>query len=272
MSSVLDKRTAIVELFKAGNSRQDISKSLKINRMLICRSLKRYEETGDIQNRPGQGRPRTARTPKLVKSTREKIMRNRKRSIQNLAKESNRLYGTMPTVLRKDLKMSPFKHVKKHQLSAQVVDKRLQRCKNLLSHIQDGTLPNLVFSIENKFDVEHHFNIQNDRVWSRNGNVGSRVLARKQCPASVMVWAAVTESGRSPLVFDQGTKYNQQNYRDDILVGALLPWAREHFKNRPWSFQQDSAPSHEAKNTQEWLSKNVPHFITKEEWAHLLPI
>ena len=52
MTSVLDKRTAIVELLKVGNSRQDISKSLKVNRMLVWRTLKRYEETGDIQNRP----------------------------------------------------------------------------------------------------------------------------------------------------------------------------------------------------------------------------
>jgi len=60
--------------------------------------------------------------------------------------------------------MSPFKHVKKHQLSAQVVDKRLQRSNILLSRIQDGTLQNLVFSDEKKFDVEHHFDTQNDRV------------------------------------------------------------------------------------------------------------
>ena len=37
------------------------------------------------------------------------------------------------------------------------------------------------------------------RCWTpKNGDEGSRVVARKQCPASVMVWAAVTESGRSP--------------------------------------------------------------------------
>ena len=48
MSSVSDQRTAIVELFKAGNSRQDISKGLQVNRMLVWRALKRYEETGDI--------------------------------------------------------------------------------------------------------------------------------------------------------------------------------------------------------------------------------
>ena len=57
MSSVFDKRTAIVELFKAGNSREDISKSLKVNRILVWRTLKRYEETGDIHNKPRQGRP-----------------------------------------------------------------------------------------------------------------------------------------------------------------------------------------------------------------------
>ena len=54
MSSVLDKRTAIAELFKAGNFRQEVSKSLKVNRRLVWRILKRYEETGDIQNNQGK--------------------------------------------------------------------------------------------------------------------------------------------------------------------------------------------------------------------------
>ena len=43
-----------------------------------------------------------------------------------------------------------------------------------------------------------------------------------------MVWEAVTEYGRSPWVFAE-----QDNYRNDNLVGSLLPWAKEHFKKRP---------------------------------------
>ena len=97
MSSILDKWIAIFDLFKAGNSRKDTFKSLKVKKMLVWRTLKRLEETGDIQNIAGQSRPRTARTPKLVKSIREKIRKNPKRSIQNLAKESRMLYGTMST-------------------------------------------------------------------------------------------------------------------------------------------------------------------------------
>ena len=62
------------------------------------------------------------------------------------------------TVLLMDLKMSTFKHVKKHQLFAQVDDKQLQKCKILLSRIHYGRLPNLVFGDEKKFDVGHHLN------------------------------------------------------------------------------------------------------------------
>ena len=53
----------------------------------------------------------------------------------------------------------------------------------------------------------------------------------------------------------------------DIIVGALLLLARDYFKKRLWSFQQDSAPYLGTEKTQEWLSENVLHFITKEEWA-----
>ena len=76
MTSFFDKCTAIIELFKAGNSKREICKNLKVNRMLVWRTLKWYEETGGIQNRPGQGCPQIVRAPKLVKTTREKIRRN----------------------------------------------------------------------------------------------------------------------------------------------------------------------------------------------------
>ena len=123
--------------------------------------------------------------------------------------------------------MSPFKHMRKQLLSAKTVEKCLARARILLSHFEAGTLPNLVFSDKKKFDVQHYVNPQNDRVWSRDVEVGPRKVTRAQGAASIMVWAAVSESGRSPLVFtEQGIKLNQENYRNDILVGSLLPWAK----------------------------------------------
>ena len=46
----------------------------------------------------------------------------------------------------------------------------LARARILLSHLE--ALPNLVFSNEKKFDVQHHVNPQNDCVWSHDEEVG----------------------------------------------------------------------------------------------------
>ena len=108
MAVGLGKRIAIVELFKAGKTQKEICKDLKVNRMLVWRSLKRYKESGNVQNLPGQGCPRSASTLKLIKKSREivqrnpkrsirktvkKVWKNPKRSIQKTAKEANVSYG-----------------------------------------------------------------------------------------------------------------------------------------------------------------------------------
>ena len=102
-------------------------------------------------------------------------------------------------------------------------ESRLARARILLSRLEAGTLPKLVFSDEKKFDVQHHVNPLNDCVWSHDGEVGPRRVTWAQGASLVMVWAGVTESGRSPLVFVEGVKLNQENYRNDILVGSMLP-------------------------------------------------
>ena len=51
-----------------------------------------------------------------------------------------------------------------------------------------------------------------------------------------------------------------------ILNDALLPWARKHFGRNPWTFQQDSAPSHKVRETQRFLQEKVPRFISSQQW------
>ena len=93
-----------------------------------------------------------------------------------------------------------------------IVEKHLARAK-ILSCLEAGLLPNLIFSDKKKFDVQHHVNPQNDHVWSCDGEVGPRRVTLAQRAVSVMVWAAVTKFGRSPLVYvEQDVKLNQENY------------------------------------------------------------
>ena len=86
-----------------------------------------------------------------------------------------------------------------------------------------------------------------------------RVVTRKQCVASVIVWAALTEY--SKILYFLLTRGKNKPEEVDILVGACLPWAQKHFKTHPWSFQQDFPPTLLVKKTKGWLSKKGLHFI-----------
>ena len=149
---------------------------------------------------------------------------------------------------------------------------RLDRCQHILNLMKDGTVPNLVLTDEKKFDVQQCINHQNDRVWSRVGSVEGRRVSRRQNPLPVMVWAAITATGRSPLVFvPTGVKLNSQRYISDILEAELLLWAHKHFDGVPWTLQQESAPSHGSKITQSWIQVDIPAFISKDEWPSRSP-
>ena len=116
-------------------------------------------------------------------------------------------------------------------------------------------------------------NHQNDRVWGRNASVEGRRVSRRQNPISAMVWAAITATRKSPLIFvPSGVKLNSQRYISDILEGQLLPWVREHFEGAPWTFQQNSAPSHGSRMTQGWIQGHIPAFISKEDWPSNSPV
>ncbi|GBM38121.1 hypothetical protein AVEN_222860-1 [Araneus ventricosus] len=87
-----------------------------------------------------------------------------------------------------------------------------------------------------------------------------------------MVWDGICANGKTPLVFvDEGVKINHKVYRRDILKAVVLPWAKRHFGNVNWTFQQDSAPAHKTKKTQERCKVHFPEMITSAEWPPYSP-
>ena len=173
----------------------------------------------------------------------------------------------MHQLLREDLGIKPFKMLCRQELSDHHVAMRVEKCRKLLQDITEGTLPNLVFTDEKKFDIQQAVNQKNDRVWVSSSTTERRIVTRRQNPQSVMVWSVVTATGRSPLLFvPTGVKLNSEQYVSDILEGCLLPWAEKHFKDKLWTLQQDLAPSHSSKFTQLWILRKIPSFISKEDW------
>ncbi|KIH56022.1 hypothetical protein ANCDUO_13804 [Ancylostoma duodenale] len=79
-------------------------------------------------------------------------------------------------------------------------------------------------------------------------------------PATVVVWAGVSATGRTPLIFvEKGAKINADFYLEEVLKKDLLPWSREHFKNV-------IQPLYQTKKVQRWCHENLPDFIDANEW------
>ena len=110
----------------------------------------------------------------------------------------------------------------------------------------------IIFSDENMFTVEAMFNPQNDRdltQYSKDVPADMLNVYRRQKPASVMVWAAVSKTWKSPLVFvKKGAKVNKNVYIDYILASALGE-LKENFKNEDATFQKNGAPSRTSNKT-----------------------
>ena len=171
--------------------------------------------------------------------------------------------------------MQSFKRKKVHFLSEMVKEKRLSRSKELLVRHATGGLENIIFSDEKIFTIEETTNVQNDRVISTSLSKipdSSRYVIRRIKPLSVMVWAGVSSVGRTPLIFvPAGVKINSKTYQDLILEPVVKDLSHTMFSGQKFVFQQDGAPAHTSKMSQDWLKSKIPDFIQKEEWPPIQP-
>ncbi|KAF2361411.1 hypothetical protein FHG87_007834 [Trinorchestia longiramus] len=157
--------------------------------------------------------------------------------------------------------------IKRHELTEHHERIRVERSRHILFEIAKDTLPNLVFTDERKIDIQQVVSHQNDRVSSSSSSVEDRIVTRRQNAQSVMVWATVTPTGRSLLVFVPcEVKLNSERYISLILKSKLLPWATEHFQGSSWSLEQDSSPSLGSNVTQTWIQRNISSFISRDVW------
>ena len=87
---------------------------------------------------------------------------------------------------------------------------------------------------------------------------------------SIMVSVAVSKLDCSGLVFvEPGTKVNGAYYRDELLSQQLLPAIR-HIAGNTIVFQQDSAPSHRARDTIALLANETAQFIGPDLWPRIV--
>src|SRR6218665_1296716 len=87
---------------------------------------------------------------------------------------------------------------------------------------------------------------------------------RKHFSQSIMVWVAVSQLGKSSLVFVEA-KVNSFYYCDVALHQGLLSDIIAH-SGDDFTFQQDGAPAHRSRKTVAFLTAHFPKCIEPENW------
>ena len=181
----------------------------------------------------------------------------------------------MGRLIHEDLRMSSFTLQKRQSLSMTIKQKRLERSKVLLNELKRGTTGETVWLDEKIFTVEQAHNLRNDRIFGKNHAdipYEKKTVYRTMKPASLMIWAAVSKTWRSPLIFvEEKVKINAKMYIDKILT-PILKSVKDHFSDGTlWTFQQDGVTAHTANATQNWCRDNLPRFWSKEMWPPCSP-
>ena len=118
----MTKRNAIIELYRAGTTTSKIIKQLKVPKSTVYDVVRRYTELGNTKDHLKSGRPRSCCMKRNIKSIRERVRRDPKRSMRKMAQDFKMNPKSMRTIVKTDLKLSPLKLKKRQHLT--VLQKR----------------------------------------------------------------------------------------------------------------------------------------------------
>jgi hypothetical protein len=149
----------------------------------------------------------------------------------------------------------------------------LEKSKKLLAKIKHPSVPNklIFFSDEKNFTQDQKINRRNNR-WLCSDPSEVPIIMSTKFPANVMVLGIVSNEGdvMPPHFFPKGLKVNTDEYIK-VLEEVVKPWMDQVAGGRPYVFQQDGAPAHNSKRTQDWCRANLPEFWGKELWPPSFP-
>uniref|UniRef100_A0A914KM83 Transposase n=1 Tax=Meloidogyne incognita TaxID=6306 RepID=A0A914KM83_MELIC len=227
-----------------------ISSLLDVPKSTVQDTIKKFCNHGTTKNLQKSGRPRSISTSKNIKMIKMRVHRNSRLSMRKVARDTGISATTVRRIAKNELGLKPYKLQKAQLLTEKTKKVRLERCKLLL---QWHACPDILFTDEKIFTIEAVHNHQNDRIWTTESPLSDKLITHSQHPQSVMVWAGICASGKTPLIFvDPGVKINKDYYLREILQRVVKPWAESHFGRRVWIFQQDSAPAHKAPAHSVW--------------------
>ena len=289
MPSELEKRAAVYACLRASQTPNDIIKFLGYPKQTVYDLKKRFDEemsaNGNVAE--GSGEPSPARkqhkrrkdaldekNKDFVKELQKMVDRDPGRPMTRLATDMGVDEKTIRNYLKQHIRYKSYKMRRGQFMSGKTMVTRFEKAKKLLNKMKNlgrKKTSLIFFSDEKNFTQDQKVNRQNDR-WLCHDPKQVPVVMSTKFPSTVMVLGVVSNEGdvMPPHFFKRGLRVNADIYID-VLREVVKPWMDQVARGRPYVFQQDGAPAHNAKKTQTWCSDNLPDFWGKDVWPPSSP-
>nr|CAH7753055.1 unnamed protein product [Callosobruchus chinensis] len=154
--SAFDRTRIIIALWQEGLSRHQIAKRLSVVRSTVSRSIRRYEETGEVNSRPRTGRP-TVGTRREDRYIAQLARRERSVTVPVLRSQFQRTFNRVisTSIIRRRVLASGLRCRRPLRVPLLTARHRTARLQWARAH-QDWFLPqwrNVLFSDEPRFGL-----------------------------------------------------------------------------------------------------------------------
>ena len=265
------QRQRVYDLLRAQIEVGKISSLVGLNRTTVWRLKKQMDAGKEVKRMPGSAGVTKVLTPDFLASLKAEVEDNPHKSIRKIARER----GVADWTIRSGLKKLGFEsRVRPSQqfLSEKTKATRLTKAKKLYQRFKNKMRDTvIIYSDKKMFTVDPAHNRRNDRHIVPAGTPPKPITKTKH-PAGVMVLGIVASDGKKcpPYYFPQGLRITSKVYIR-VLRTHVLPWLEANYPDGNYIFQQDSAPAHRAKKTQEWMEKNLANFWPWSLWPPAAP-
>ena len=246
------------DLLESGKSVRCVANLLRIPKSTIGDLKRRIEERGTIENIHRSGRTRVV-TPRDYRQLERLVKTNRRDSLSDITLKFNE--NRDKPIAKRTLQFHLHKHgynrrVAKKRVVVRDVNrkKRLSWCREKRKLTVDNYWKKVIFSDESKIVIGRDSRVyvwrKRDEGW-RPDLVGPR--QSKPC-YEVMIWGCISWYGVGTITAVTGN-INAEKYQT-ILDNNLWPVIARHFPDENYIFQDDNAPVHRARSTQDFIHRN----------------
>jgi len=264
------KRQRVSDLLDAAVPITDIVKIVECHKSFVFK-VKAMKKAGkSLARSPGSGGHNKIRSEEFLTGVACAIEADPTASIRSMAKD---LGVSEKTIRRSVGDLGAFSYVRrKRQLLTEATKaRRVEKGRKLLNWLKSNSSTVRIFSDKKNWTVDQARNSRNDRYLAYCVDEVPPINATKH-PQSAMMLGVVSSDGKKmpPYWFPKGLKVGTQEYLH-VLQTVVKPWIDQNYPNGGYVWQQDSAPSHKSKQTQDWCKANLKKFWPWTIWPPSSP-